>query len=158
MRPLAIAERYSRSVLELAEEKGDTKNIFQELIAVRDAMAARSELLSLLRSPLITKDEKHALIEGVLGPEASSVSKHFLNLLVDKGRIDLFSDIVDQLENAIHKREGIQEVAVVTARELHESILQLLEKALRKTTGKTILIESKIDPSLLGGIQIHLGN
>lgn len=158
MKLFSIAERYSRSVFELAEEKGGSKAAFQELLAVKDAMHERPELLQLLQNPFITKEEKHSLIEGILGTDASIISKHFLNLLVDKHRIDLFPTIVDQLQNAIHEREGVQEVTIVTARQLHESIIQLLEKALQKTTGKKILIESEIDSSILGGIQIKIGN
>ena len=158
MKQYAVAERYSRSVFELAEEKGSSKATFQELLAVKDAMQGRPELLQLLHNPLITKEEKYALIEGILGTGASAVAKHFLNLLVAKGRVDLFPVIVEQLQNAMYGREGVQEVTIVTARTLHESIVQLLEKALIKTTGKKILIESETDPSILGGIQIRIGN
>ena len=158
MKQYAVAERYSRSVFELAEEKGSSKATFQELFAVKNAMQDRPELLQLLHNPLITKEEKYSLIEGILGVGASAVAKHFLNLLVAKGRVDLFPVIVDQLQNTMQDREGVQEVTVVTARALHESIVQLLEKALVKTTGKKVLIESETDSSILGGIQIRIGN
>ena len=158
MRPLIIAERYSRSAYQLAEEKGIASALLQELEAVRDAMEARSELLGLLRSPLITRDEKRSLIEGILGPKASSLAREFLNLLVDKNRIDLFPDIVGELKRLTNERQKIQEVTAVSARELHPSILQLLEKALEKNTAKKIILHTEQDPTLLGGIQIHLGN
>ncbi len=153
-----IAERYSHSIFELAEEKGQSKNVFEELLTVRQAMESRPALLNLLRSPLITRDEKSSLIEGILGQNAKSLSKYFLNLLVDKNRIESFPDIIDQLQQVIRRKEGIQEVTIVTARPLHSSILQLLEKNLEKMTHLDILVESEIDPSLIGGIQIRIGN
>lgn len=158
MRPLVIAERYSRSAYQLAEEKNMTTSFLQELQAVRDAMETRSELMSLLKNPLITRDEKHSLIEGILGPKASSLAQQFLNLLVDKNRIELFPDIVEELKRLTHEREKIEEATAVSARELHPSILQLLQKALEKMTAKKIILRTEEDPSLLGGIQIHLGN
>jgi F-type H+-transporting ATPase subunit delta len=158
MRPLIIAERYSRSAYQLAEEKGLGNSFLKELQAVKDAMEARSELMSLLRSPLITRDEKRSLIEGILGPKASSLAREFLNLLVAKGRIDLFPDIVGELKRLTNEREKIQEVTAISARELHPSILQLLQKALEKMTGKKIILRTEEDSSLLGGIQIQLGN
>ncbi|MBI3999764.1 MAG: ATP synthase F1 subunit delta [Candidatus Omnitrophica bacterium] len=158
MKLLEIADRYSRSIFELAQEKSVTNTLFQELAAVREAMEARPELLNLLQSPIITRTEKKSLIEGILGPKASSLSQDFLNLLVQKNRIDLFPVIVDQLRIAIHEKEGVQEATVVTARELHPSILQLLEKALEKTTKKKMMLQTEVDSTLLGGLQIRLGN
>ncbi len=158
MIPFQIVDRYSRSIFELAEEKNQRDSVFQELMAVRNAMESRPKLLNLLQSPLITRDEKRSLIEGILGPQSSGLSKQFLNLLVDKNRTDLFPFIVDRLQGVIRKKQGIQEATVVTARELHSSIIQLLEKALEKSTGKKMIIQSEVDPAILGGIQIRMGN
>lgn len=158
MKPLQIAERYSRSIFELSEEQGQQDAVFQELLTVHQAMENRPELLNLLQSPRITRDEKRSLIEEILGPRSSHLSKYFLNLLVDKNRTELFPFIVDQFQDVIRQKQGIQEVFVVTARELHSSIVQLLEKTLEKVTGKKILIQSSVDPVLLGGIQIRMGN
>ena len=158
MKPLQIAERYGRSIFELSEEQNQRDTVFQELLTVRQAMENRPELLDLLESPRITRDEKHSLIEGILGPKSSNLAKDFLNLLVDKNRTDLFPFIVDQLQDVIRQKQGIQEVFVVTARELHSSIVQLLERTLEKVTGKKILIQSSVDPALLGGMQIRMGN
>ena len=156
--PFQIVDRYSRSIFELAEEKKESNTVFQELLAVANAIEIRPELLSLLQSPRITREEKRSLIEGILGPSAHPLSKQFLNLLVDKNRTALFPYIVSRLQDVIQKKQGIQEAIVVTARELHSSILQLLEKALEKSTGKKMLLRSEIDPKILGGIQIRMGN
>ena len=158
MRPLEIADRYSQSIFELAEEAGTTGALFQELAAVRDAMSERPELLNLLRNPLITRVEKRALIEGVLGPKAHSLAQQFLNLLVEKNRIDLYPVIVDRLHLKINDRQGLQEATTVTARELHPSILQLIQRALEKATSKKIVIRTETNPDLIGGIQIRMGN
>jgi len=158
MKPLQIAERYSRSIFELAEERNQRDIVFQELLTVHQAMENRPELLSLLESPRITRDEKRSLIEGILGPNSSSLSKDFLNLLVDKNRTELFPFIVEKLQDVIRQKQGIQEAFVITARELHSSIVQLLEKTLEKVTRKKILIQSSVDPALLGGMQIRMGN
>lgn len=158
MIPLQIVDRYSRSIFELAEADKQRDAVFQELLAVRNAMESRPELLNLLKSPLITRTEKSSLIEGILGHDSTGLSKQFLNLLVDKNRMDLFPFIIDQLQDVIRKQQGIQEVAVITARELHSSIVQLLEKALEKITGKKMMIQSEVDPEILGGIQIRMGN
>ena len=158
MKPLEAANRYTRSVFELGEETGSSEQVFQELSAVRQAMEGRPELLHLLQSPLITRTEKRSLIEGILGPKSSSLSQQFLNLLVKKNRIDLFGFIVDRLRATLHEKQGIQEATVVTARDLHPSIIQLIQKALETTLRKKVLIQTDTDPQLLGGIQIRLGN
>ena len=158
MKPLAIVDRYARSIFELAEEAGKTNILFQELAAVSEAMSVRPELLNLLQNPLITRGEKEALIQGILGPETSKLSERFLNLLVEKNRIDLYPLIVARLRGIIYEHQAIAEAAVVSARELHPSIIQLIQKALERATMKKVLIQTEMDSNLLGGIQIRLGN
>ena len=158
MRPFEIADRYSRSVFELAEAENTTSTIFQELAAVREAMENRPELLHLLQNPLITRGEKRSLIEGILGPKASTLSQQFLNLLVEKKRIDLYPFIVDRLHETLNEKRGIQEAMLITARQLHPSIIQLVQKALETVLRKKVVIQTETDPHLLGGVQIRLGN
>ncbi|MBI1977935.1 MAG: ATP synthase F1 subunit delta [Candidatus Omnitrophica bacterium] len=158
MKTLEIADRYTRSAFELANEKGAVEILFQELATVREAMESRSELLNLLQSPLITQEEKRSLIEGILGPKASALAREFLNVLVEKKRIDLFPFIVDRLRSAIYEKKGIQEATVVAARELHPSIIQLIQKALERATQKKVELQTEVDKRLLGGLQIRMGN
>ncbi len=158
MKPLEIVDRYARSVFEMAEQASSTDRVFGELTAVRTAMQARPKLLNLLESPMITAIEKKSLIEGILGPKSSPLSQNFLNLLVRKNRIDLFPDIVERLHKTVDKKNNVQEATVVTARELHPSIIQLVQKALETALKKKIVIQTDQNPDLLGGIQIQIGN
>ena len=158
MIPLQIVDRYTRSIFEMAQEQGTAESIFQELATVRDAMSKRPELLQLLQNPLITRAEKSSLIEGILGPKAHSLAEHFLNLLVDKNRIYLYPVIVDRLHKILNERQGIQEATIVTARQLHPSIIQLLQRALEQAVQKKVIIRTETDSELLGGIRVHMGN
>lgn len=158
MRPLELADRYGRSIFELAEAENRTDAIFQELAAVREAMKHRPELLQLLQNPFITRGEKCSLIEGILGPKANALSQQFLNLLVEKNRIDLYPFIVDKFHEILNGKQGIQEVTVVTARQLHPSIIQLVQKALEIAIGKKVVIQTGTDLHLLGGLQIRMGH
>ena len=155
---LEIADRYTRSVFELAEEKGSTSALLQELLAVGQAMVNRPELLALLKNPLITRSEKKSLIEGILGSKANALSSQLLHLLVEKNRIDLYPLIVEGLQELLNEKQGIQEVAAVSARELHPSITQLIQKALETALKKKVTIQTQTDPALLGGLQIRIGN
>ena len=158
MDTLELAGRYGRSVFELSEQAGLSRTIFEELRAVGQAMEQRPELLYLLKSPLITLTEKCSLVDGILGPKASPLAREFLNLLVEKNRLDSFPLIVVQLRHLMNEKDGIQEATVVTARELHPSILELVAKALEARSKKKMLIQTKTDRLLLGGIQIRMGN
>lgn len=158
MKLTELSSRYSRSIFELAEERNVSSHLVSELKAVKNAMGSRPELVHLLQSPLMSRNEKASLIKGILGAGSSPLTGQFLNLLVAKGRVDLFPQIVDQLQSMLQKKEGIQEVNVVGARPFHANLIQLLERALHKLTGKTIRIQSTVNPSLLGGIQIRMEN
>lgn len=155
---LEVVDRYARSIFELAEEKGLAGSLYQELAAVSKAMENRPELLSMLQSPIITQNEKCSLIEGILGSKSNALSQQFLNLLVKKNRIDLFPFITDGLRDILNGKQGIQEATVVTARELHPSILNLIQKALEGAIRKKIVLHTETNPVLIGGFQIRMGN
>ncbi|MBI4368504.1 MAG: ATP synthase F1 subunit delta [Candidatus Omnitrophica bacterium] len=147
-----------KSVFEMAEESRETEKLSQELSAVKEAMAERPKFLDLLQNPFITREEKRSLIEGMLGPTSSRLAQNFLNLLVDKNRIDLFPAIMDRLHQAMNQKRNVEEAVVVSARQLHPSILQLIQKALETAIKKKVLIRTEQDSDLLGGLQIRFGS
>ncbi|OGX04793.1 MAG: ATP synthase F1 subunit delta [Omnitrophica bacterium RIFCSPLOWO2_12_FULL_50_11] len=162
MKPYQIVDRYARSVFELAEEQGKSETFAHEIDVLSRAMRNQPKFLDLLENPLVTREEKRALIKNILTVEAVHepplLLERFLTLLVEKGRIDLFSAMARQLHNKLNEKRGVQEATAVTARRLDPNVVELLKKALEKMTAKKIVLNLQADPSLLGGVRICLGN
>ena len=162
MKPFHIADRYARSVLELAEEQGKSETLAHEIAVLSDAMRSQPRFLDLLENPLVTREEKRALIKNILSVEAVQepppLLERFLTLLVEKGRIDLFSAVAKQLHDKLNEKRGVQDATAVTARRLDSNLVEQLKNALEKMTAKKIVLNVQADPSLLGGVRICLGN
>ena len=157
MQTLELVDRYAKSVFELAENEGAQEALQSELSSLVGILRAKPQLLGLFQNPLLSRDEKHALIEGI-SPEKSSLVERFLMLLVEKSRVNLLPDITEHLQELIDEEKGIEEAKVITARPLDSSLRPLIEKTLARLTGKKISIQTETDTNLLGGIQIHIKN
>lgn len=157
MKTLELADRYAQSVFELAEDQGETEALRSELGTLTQIVTERPEIMELFQSPLITQDEKFALVEGIQ-PERSSLFEHFLMLLIERRRVDLLSPILARLAHLSDQKRGLEHVTVVTARPLDQDLVPKLQNVLERLTGKEVVCETKTDPALIGGMQIHFKN
>jgi F-type H+-transporting ATPase subunit delta len=158
MKELRAADRYARSIFEIAEEKEQGETVVRELETLSEALVKQPRFLAILNNPMVKRDEKRSLIHKAIGAKASPLVERFLALLIRKGRIELFGDIVERLHDLLNKRKGIQEVTITSARKMDPTTAGALKATLEKLTGGSILIDAAVDPRLLGGAQVRLGN
>ena len=157
MKNFELVDRYAKAAFELAEKNGGAEALENELSSLGQILRERPQLMNLFQNPLLSREEKYALIEGI-GPEKNSLLERFLMLLVEKRRVDLLPDITKNLQGLIDDRKGIEDAKIVTARPLDPALRPVIEKMLARLTGKKITIRTETAPSLLGGIQIHIKN
>lgn len=157
MQTLDLVDRYAKSVFELAEDKGGEEALQSELASLVGILKAKPQFLNLFQNPLLSREEKNALIEGI-SPEKSSLVERFLMLLVEKSRVNLLPDITERLQELIDEEKGVEKATVITARPLDPALRPGIEKTLARLTGKKITIQTETDAKLLGGIQIHIKN
>lgn len=157
MKVLELVDRYAKAAFELAEEDGGAEGLEKELASLVHILNERPQLMNLFQNPLLSREEKHALVEGIW-PEKSSLVERFLMLLIEKRRVDLLPHITEHLQELIDEEKGVEEAKVVTARPMDPALRPMLEKALGRLTGKKITVQTETDARLLGGIQIHIKN
>ena len=155
---IEVANRYTQALFELASDRDEAGSVYEKLKAVMDSMNERPELLRLFQSPLISRQEKHALVEGILCPGSTSLAGRFLNLLVRKNRVELLGEIVGQLEILMNEKKGVAKATIVAARELTENLIESIKRALEHRSKKKVVCAFETDPTLLGGVQIRMGN
>lgn len=153
-----VAERYAQGLFELARETDTIREKKEQAALILKALAENPELSVFLRAVKVTKDEKKNLIANVFAQAADTDTINLIKLLIDKGRIGYFREIFQEFVRLADDELGIATAVVESARELKAEDIERIRLALVKKTGREIIMTTKINPELIAGIKVTVGN
>jgi F-type H+-transporting ATPase subunit delta len=151
--------QYATVLTDIVLEQGAADPATKQLENFRAAYAESAELRNFLASPAVAREAKHGVIEKVaarLG--ASKIIRNFLFVIVDNQRIQLLPEIVELFEQVLRQRQGVAEAAVASAFELNDSQKTALVGTLKRLSGKEIQAKYSLEPGLLGGAVVRIGD
>jgi F-type H+-transporting ATPase subunit delta len=157
----AAAGRYARAIFDVALKEGiDLEKAQADLQQFVDLFAAHPVLASTLGNPAIPASKKKGLVSALVARAGSLtpvVSKVIL-LLADRDRLMLLPDILRIYRERVMDHQKVIRGEVTTAVPIADDRLRALEQGLQKATGRTVILESKVDPSIIGGVITRLGS
>ena len=154
----AVASVYSTALLN-SIPAGQAHEVLDEYRSfVNDIIGTQKEFAHVLSSGMVSRDRKLALIERVIVGRASELFTNFLRVLARHDRLDLLSLILAQAEVETERRDGKQRIQVTSAQPLSESALGKIRDQLARDLSITPILETAVDPSLLGGVRIRVGD
>lgn len=159
MIPGVIAKRYATALLELGTESGQLDALVDEIGRAAAAYDSSDELRSAFENPLVPAGAKKQIIVDVsdrLG--LSATARSFLGILVDRRRIRALPPIATRLREMADLRRGITRAEVSTAMPLPEEYFEKLQRELERITGRKVALDRKLDPTLICGVLIRLGD
>ena len=149
---------YASALLAVANAEGDAERIGGELSAVARALDSSADLSETLADRQIPMERKQAILEELIGSRTSAATLSLVLMLVSSGRIDEFSDIVARMKELSAESGDTAVAEIRTAAPLDEATLQRLVDKLADTTGRRVRPEVVVDPELLGGVVVTLGD
>jgi F-type H+-transporting ATPase subunit delta len=152
-----IAQVYSRSVFDVAKEHGKLDRIRDELGEFADALAQNRELSVFFFSPYFSTEEKEDGLQRTV-VDADPTLVNFLELLIENHRLPLIYRIRRQFDALWDRENKRLPVQVTSAVELDRSVIEALEAGILEQTGQNVELESNVDPDILGGIVLRVGN
>ncbi|MCX5787206.1 MAG: ATP synthase F1 subunit delta [Elusimicrobia bacterium] len=149
-----LARRYAEAFYLSAQEGGEQEKARVELM---DAYKALTPRLGALKNPTLPAREKKALVLAA-APGLSTRTRGFLDLLIDKKRIGVLPAVVGDVGRIVDEKAGRVRAQVRSAAELSPAELQTLAQRLKRFIGKDVVVEAKVDPELLGGVVVRMGD
>lgn len=154
----ALAKKYAAALLALAKETGTLEEVEQELAQIGEIVQQNPELTGFLRNQLISREAKKEVVERIFTQHLNPMVMRFLGVVIDRGRIALLPDIIDVYLELSHVERNIAEAQVRLAVDLTDEEETRLIRELTELTGKEIYLEKTIDPSILGGMIVTIGD
>jgi len=153
-----VAKRYAKALFELAKEQSKIAEVEEELKSVLVILQQNPDFEKLIKHPGLGLDAKKALLKNVFEGKLSETSYNTLQLLVENGREELLNALVNYYVAIASEALGQAQATVYTPVELSEAELNHIAATFSKLTSKQIRVESVLDKSLLGGIQVRIGD
>lgn len=151
-----VARRYAAAFVATAKGPDDLKALLSEIVAVRDAFRGVKGLHGLLMNPVVKESEKEQLVRRVFGGRVDDRILNFLRGIFKRRRVRHFETIVDEVRAAIDRRLGRHRCKVVSAVPLPDPTRDRVRTTLERTTGYTLDMRYREDPSILGGLYVHI--
>lgn len=155
---VAVARVYSRSMLDLAAERGEAGSLLEELSALRGYVETDAAIEHFFTSPLIDDDERRALLEKLLRGHASDLLADSLQVLNQHGRLGLLPTIAETYRLEYQERQGHVDVRVSSAVPLAGDLREELRRAIARFVGREPDLVEEVDPSLIGGMVVRVGD
>ncbi|ENH97970.1 F0F1 ATP synthase subunit delta [Gracilibacillus halophilus YIM-C55.5] len=153
-----VAKRYAEALFQIGVDKGQLDFLETELTTVREVFQTNEELLEFLTHPKVDADQKKQLLNQAFEGFSKDVI-HTLSLLVDRHNESIVPEIVTHFITLAQEEKGMKEATVYSVRALKDEEQKQMEQVfVDKLNIQGLKINNIVDPSVLGGIRIKIGN
>lgn len=158
MRETSIARNYAEALLALARKASDTAGWGTAVSALGDAVAQDATLRRFLEAPQVSAAEKNAVLGKALSGKVAPTFVRFVQKLVSNRRQVLLPAIATEYHNLLDEAEGRVHARVTVSREFDAAARDAMTAALSKALQKTVVPHVTVDPRILGGVVVRVGD
>lgn len=154
-----VSKTYGEALFEVAVENGTVDSLLEEVEAVLELLNANEEYVKLLTHPKLPAEEKVSLLEQAFKGKLSDDLVGFLVTVVGKGRFREIQSILSYFVDMVREHQGIGVADVTSAITLTEKQqTEIVDRLLATTSYKKFIMHYDVDPSLIGGVVIRIGD
>ena len=152
-----VARPYAEAVFKLSREAGNSAG-WSDALSLLEMVVKDPQMESLIGNPRIQRQQLVALIDSVVGQHLDAHAKQFVEVLVENKRLALLPQIRSQFEVLRHEREGVIDAKITSAFRMEDGQISRLVKDLESRFKRGIRPDVWIDPSLIGGVKVAVGD
>jgi len=155
----SVSFQYANALADVALPQGAGEPAAKQLQEFAVTLRESGELQTFLENPAVATEEKRGVLEKIVQRMgAGKIIRNFLFVIVDHGRAREIPEIAEAFREVVRQRQGVAEAQVYSAVRLSESQKAELTQSLGRLTGKTVDANYFIDPELLGGTLVRVGD
>jgi F-type H+-transporting ATPase subunit delta len=158
MSEFKVASRYAKSLADLARERGVLTEVHQDMVLFAKVCEENRNLRLLLRNPIINRDIKLKSIRSIFAAHVHKLTISFFEISVRKHREDMLEPIAIEFHKLYNRMNNIEQGKLITAVPLNDALLGQFEQEVCRIAGKQVELDIKIDPQLIGGFILTIGD
>jgi len=158
MSEITVAIRYAKAIIDLAIEQNSLEEINNDMELFVRTIKANPQLHAVLANPIIYHDKKIKILEQLFGGKVSKLTIDFFKIMINKGRAEVLTVAAQEFLNQYDVKKNIIKATVVSAAALSEENKNTIIAELKESTGGTIKLTAKVDPDLIGGFVLTVGD
>ncbi len=152
------ASRYAKALLELAVEQNVLNQVHEDMLLFIRTVDENRALLLMLQSPIVPHYKKHNILQELFQKRVHPVTFTIFDIITRKNREGILYDIAKAFHDQYNAYNNIQVAQVTTTFPLDEQLRSKFKKITEETTGKKIELQEKVDPKLIGGFVLRVGD
>lgn len=153
-----VAKRYVKALFGAASDSGEAETLASTLTGLQGLFQSNKDLRSALVNPRLPDERKRAVLLRLAGEDAPVLLQRFLTLLLAKRRIEVLGLAGSLYTQLVEAAAGVRHASVVTALPLTADQEQRLVDTLAKQFGCQITLQSSVDPAIIGGVAVKVGD
>jgi F-type H+-transporting ATPase subunit delta len=155
----SVAGRYASALFDLATEQRQLPDVETNLLKFQQLLDANPDLQRLVRSPVFSADEQLKAISAIVEKAGiGGLGGNFLRLIARNRRLFAVPDMIKSFRALAARARGEVQAEVVSALPLTETQMNALKDTLRTSVGKDVQLNTKVDPTVLGGLIVKIGS
>ncbi|UMB59794.1 ATP synthase F1 subunit delta [Lutibacter sp. A80] len=152
------AVRYAKAILSFALEQSKEVEVNNDMLVVVSTIEESKDLQLVLSSPVLKSELKKTALKEVFSSKVSGVTMGLIDLLVENKRLSILTDVAKKYTVIFDELKGIEVAKVTTAVPLTEALNAQVLAKIKETTGKEATIENTVDPDIIGGFILRIGD
>ncbi|TDI74251.1 MAG: ATP synthase F1 subunit delta [Bacteroidetes bacterium] len=158
MSDTTIARRYAGALYEEAHSSSAVEATDADVALIRESLEGAPDLGHFFGSPVISREKKESTAKALFAERLQPLTMNFLLLMINKGREQLFPEVVAAYQAMRDEQSGIVRVTARVAHPVDASEEASLISAIEAKTGKTVRLNIEVDTSILGGVVVEIGD
>lgn len=153
------ATRYAKALLDVAVQESDPVAIERDLASLVGVIQQHAELRRVLTSPGTPQSARVSIVQALVArADVQMPLAKLLAMLAERGRLELLPDLLDVYRERLLAHSNVVRATVTSAAPLSADKVRQLEASLGGLTGKKVQLETRVDPSLIGGVVTRIGS
>ncbi len=158
MSEIRVATRYAKALIDLAVERNELERVKQDIDLFLAATKASSELVAVLKNPIVPIDKKLKIVRGIFGAQVNNTTQSFFDIVVNKARAEVLHGTAIEFVHQYNEKKNILKAKVVSASALNDASRAEIISMVEKATSKHVVLEEKVDANLIGGFLLTVGD